>query len=71
MYSNAFMRYEEFCEWLQTTIIARIHDSVSKVVSLIILGYIYTLLESLFYSKSNGVIFNLYAHRPISYGRII
>ena len=52
---------------LQTTIIATLQQNVSKV-SLYNLGYICTLLESQFYSESNGIIFNFVGQR---YGRII
>ena len=60
LYSKVFMQYEEFCELLQMTIIAAIYDTSQDVseVSLLNLRYICTLLELLFYSESNGVIFN-------------
>ena len=51
------MRYEEFCELLQTMIIAPIQQDVSKV-SLYNLGYICILLKPLFHFESNGAIFN-------------
>ena len=59
------MQYEEFYELLQTTIIApfmTLQQDVSKV-SLYNLGYICTLLESLLYSESDGVIFNFVGQR--------
>ena len=64
LYSKVFMQYEEFCELLQMTIIAAIYDTSQDVseVSLHNLRYICTLLESLFYYESNGVIFN-FAHQ--------
>ena len=63
LYSIAFMRYGGFYGLLQTTIFAPNSDTSTRKVSLYILGHIYAFLKSLFYSESNGVIFNFLGQR--------
>ena len=59
LYSNVFIRYEEFYELLQTTIFAPIYDKMFLKLAV----YICTLLERLFYSESNGAIFDFARQR--------
>ena len=64
-YSIVFVQYGGFYGLLQTTIfgpILTLQQDVLKV-SFYILGHIYTFLKALFYSESNGVIFNFVGQR--------